>query len=74
MAIEYASNLIVNLFCLHPQVTRKVDHETGLHNVRYSIEKSKKLEIDDSDAIVYNVRLECDKNLTPWCVHKKQSA
>lgn len=49
-------------------VTRKRDRETGLSTVDYTIVDVKKLTIDDTVKVtVLNIKLSCDKNLTPWC-------
>ena len=29
--------------------------------------------IDNSEAIVYNVKLWCDRDKTPWCLHKQST-
>ncbi|KAK6622496.1 hypothetical protein RUM44_002308 [Polyplax serrata] len=49
------------------EVTRKRDHQTGLHDVDYKIESVQVMSIDDSILKVLNIRLMCNRNLTPWC-------
>lgn len=47
--------------------TRKRDRKTGLNTMKYNINARKELDIDGIRVTVLNVKLECDKNLTPWC-------
>ncbi|CAH1734188.1 unnamed protein product [Chironomus riparius] len=47
--------------------TRKRDRKTGLNTMKYNINARKELDIDGVRVTVLNVKLECDKNLTPWC-------
>lgn len=47
--------------------TRKRDTKTGLNTIKYSISDRKELAIDGVKVTVLNVKLECDKNFTPWC-------
>lgn len=49
------------------KVTRRRDRETGLHNVPYELLDQNELTIDGAPCTVYNVKLICDYNLTPWC-------
>ncbi|RWS07304.1 beta-1:4-galactosyltransferase 7-like protein [Dinothrombium tinctorium] len=56
------------------EVTRRRDRETGLHNVRYELIGKKRLTIEDSECVVYSVRLVCDVRSTPWCQPKTGGA
>lgn len=49
------------------EVTRKRDRETGLDTLKYEIVDRKVLQIDDVAVTVLNIKLFCDKTLTPWC-------
>ncbi|KAK3921110.1 Beta-1,4-galactosyltransferase 7 [Frankliniella fusca] len=49
------------------EVTRRRDKQTGLHNVKYSIEEIKEITVDGASADILNIRLSCDRELTPWC-------
>lgn len=47
--------------------TRKRDRQTGLDTIKYAISEKRELTIDSVRVTVLNVKLECDKSLTPWC-------
>lgn len=50
------------------EVTRKRDRETGLSTVDYIVHDVKELTIDGTAKVtVLNIKLNCDRNLTPWC-------
>jgi len=49
------------------EVTRKRDRQTGLDTIKYAISDTKILTIDDAKVIVLNIKLNCDKTVTPWC-------
>ncbi|KAJ6629956.1 Beta-1,4-galactosyltransferase 7 [Pseudolycoriella hygida] len=49
------------------EITRKRDRQTGLDNIKYAISDTKTLTIDDAKVIVLNIKLTCDKSVTPWC-------
>ncbi|XP_013141978.1 PREDICTED: beta-1,4-galactosyltransferase 7 [Papilio polytes] len=49
------------------EVTRRRDRVTGLHSVDYEIDKTYNVTIDSLPITVVNVRLICNKILTPWC-------
>lgn len=50
------------------EVTRKRDRETGLSTIDYSLVNVKKLTIDDAAKVtVLNIKLNCDRDITPWC-------
>lgn len=52
------------------EATRRRDRVTGLSSVKYFLEGWHQLIIDQSSSCyVYNVHLECDYHLTPWCDH-----
>ncbi|XP_034400215.1 beta-1,4-galactosyltransferase 7 isoform X2 [Cyclopterus lumpus] len=46
----------------------KVDPEGGLTNIRYQVESRQELSISGAPCTVINTKLECDQNLTPWCL------
>ena len=46
----------------------KQDHFTGADTVQYSLISRKELLIEGSPVTILNVRLECDIELTPWCM------
>lgn len=47
--------------------TRRRDIKTGLDTVKYTISDRKELAIDGIKVTILNVKLDCDKNFTPWC-------
>jgi xylosylprotein 4-beta-galactosyltransferase len=47
--------------------TRKRDKKTGLNTLKYNINSRKELAVDGIKVTILNVKLECDKNSTPWC-------
>ncbi|XP_049809933.1 beta-1,4-galactosyltransferase 7 [Schistocerca nitens] len=49
------------------QVTRHRDLETGMNTVSYKLAEVRQMSIDDAPVTVLNVKLHCDKLLTPWC-------
>ncbi|KAG4077793.1 hypothetical protein HA402_011222 [Bradysia odoriphaga] len=49
------------------EITRKRDRQTGLDTIKYAISDTKMLTIDDAKVIVLNIKLSCDKAVTPWC-------
>lgn len=50
------------------EVTRKRDRETGLSTVDYQISRLNELTIDGTVNItILNIKLNCDRNITPWC-------
>lgn len=54
--------------CFNQQeITRKRDRITGLHDIKYTINTKHDMIIDKCPFTVFNIELECDKNLTPWC-------
>lgn len=46
----------------------KKDRETGLHNVDYEINSTYSLTINKYSLIVVNVKLNCNRAVTPWCI------
>ncbi|KAF3838826.1 hypothetical protein F7725_010594 [Dissostichus mawsoni] len=46
----------------------KVDPEGGLSNLRYEVESRRELSISGAPCTVISVRLQCDTDLTPWCL------
>lgn len=47
--------------------TRRRDKVTGLNTIKYQINSRKELTIDEVKVTILNVKLECDRKLTPWC-------
>ncbi|XP_015918394.1 beta-1,4-galactosyltransferase 7-like [Parasteatoda tepidariorum] len=53
--------------------TRKRDRVTGLSNVQYQLIQTHQLMIDQAPVIMHNVKLICNRTLTPWCEPKGAS-
>lgn len=49
------------------EVTRRRDKETGLNNVAYSIEREHEISVDGASALIINIKLKCNREVTPWC-------
>ena len=49
------------------EVTRRRDKETGLNNVAYAIAGEHKMNIDGASALILNIKLRCNREITPWC-------
>lgn len=49
------------------EVTRKRDRQTGLNTLKYSIADTKTMTIDAAKLTVLNIKLSCNRTLTPWC-------
>ncbi|XP_049856556.1 beta-1,4-galactosyltransferase 7-like isoform X1 [Schistocerca gregaria] len=49
------------------QLTEDRDLETGVNTVSYKLAEIRQMSIDGDRATVLNVKLHCDKLLTPWC-------
>ena len=56
-------------FIFDIQKTRRLDRETGASTVKYEVVNRRHLTIDGAPVTVLNIRLECDLDLTPWCLH-----
>lgn len=60
------------------QKTSKLDRETGLANMKYTIESRHQMNIDGATVLFLNVHLHCDLVKTPWCLkpedHKQLTA
>ena len=50
------------------EVTRRRDRETGLHNVEFTVESEHEIKIDGASAVILNIKLKCNRQLTPWCI------
>lgn len=50
------------------EVTRRRDRETGLHNVEFTVENEHEVNIDGAYAVILNIKLKCNRQLTPWCI------
>nr|XP_046262246.1 beta-1,4-galactosyltransferase 7 isoform X1 [Scatophagus argus] len=46
----------------------KVDPEGGLTNLRYQVESRQELTISGAPCTIINIKLECDRYETPWCL------
>ncbi|XP_041368143.1 beta-1,4-galactosyltransferase 7-like [Gigantopelta aegis] len=49
--------------------TRRLDRETGASTVKYQVVSQRLLTVDGAPVTVLNIRLECDLDLTPWCLN-----
>lgn len=50
------------------EVTRRRDRQTGLSTLQYALESHHKLSVDGGDPVsLLEVRLHCDRAVTPWC-------
>ncbi|OQV17268.1 Beta-1,4-galactosyltransferase 7 [Hypsibius exemplaris] len=47
---------------------RRRDRETGLRNVLYELLSEHRLSVDGTAVTVFNVKLQCDLQRTPWCL------
>ncbi|XP_074603145.1 beta-1,4-galactosyltransferase 7 [Brevipalpus obovatus] len=56
-----------NKYFNQKEVSRKRDRDTGLSNIRFELTSTSQLVIDGFPCQVFNVKLFCDYNLTPWC-------
>lgn len=48
--------------------TSRMDRETGVGNVRYSVDSRTNIMIEGAPVTFINVRLKCDLEKTPWCL------
>ncbi|GFR71186.1 beta-1,4-galactosyltransferase 7 [Elysia marginata] len=48
--------------------TRRLDRETGLTSLHYTVDSKKQLTIDSAAVTLINIYLECDIDFTPWCL------
>ncbi|CAL8262529.1 unnamed protein product [Lota lota] len=46
----------------------KVDPEGGLTNLLYQVESRQEVTISGAPCTIVNTKLDCDQNLTPWCL------
>ncbi|KAJ8394025.1 hypothetical protein AAFF_G00053690 [Aldrovandia affinis] len=46
----------------------KLDPDGGLTNLRYKVESRQELTISGAPCTIISLKLECDQNLTPWCL------
>lgn len=49
-------------------VTHRRDRQTGLKDVKYSIQSRKSLVIERAPVTVVNIFLKCNRTITPWCL------
>ena len=50
------------------QKTKRLDRETGVTTVKYSLDSQRELHIDGFPVTILNIVLECDIRTTPWCL------
>ena len=50
------------------QLTRRLDKHTGVSTVKYTLDTKNELFIEGTPVTVLNVYLECDLDMTPWCL------
>lgn len=48
--------------------TKRLDRETGVATVQYSVESRRELTIDDHPVTIINLMLDCNVTATPWCL------
>ncbi|XP_076460967.1 beta-1,4-galactosyltransferase 7-like isoform X2 [Babylonia areolata] len=48
--------------------TKRLDRETGVATVKYSIDSQRELTIDSYPVTILNIKLECNLTATPWCL------
>ena len=46
----------------------RLDQETGLTSLQYYLESKQRLTVDGAPFNIYNVRLKCNYEKTPWCL------
>ena len=46
---------------------RKRDRDTGLDTLEYDVRNILNMTVESIPFVVINVKLICDKSLTPWC-------
>ena len=49
------------------KITRKRDRDTGLDSLEYDVSNVHHMTVEEIPFMVVNVKLKCDKSLTPWC-------
>ncbi|XP_060078547.1 beta-1,4-galactosyltransferase 7-like [Ylistrum balloti] len=53
------------------RLTSRLDRETGVSTVKYSVDRRVNLVIDGAPVTMLNVRLKCDLEKTKWCLKKE---
>ncbi|GFN80592.1 beta-1,4-galactosyltransferase 7 [Plakobranchus ocellatus] len=48
--------------------TRRLDKQTGISNVRYTVASKQHLTVDGAPLTIINTYLECNVDFTPWCL------
>jgi xylosylprotein 4-beta-galactosyltransferase len=56
------------------QKSRRSDRDSGLDSLEYEVSNIHHMTIEDIPFVVVNVKLKCDKSLTPWCDCKGATA
>ena len=54
--------------CCVFQYIFRLDQETGLKSLQYQLESKRHLSIDGAPVHMYDVRLKCNYEKTPWCM------
>ena len=54
------------------KVSKKRDYDTGLDTVKYKILNEYEMNINGATGMVINVELQCDVELTSWCMRPEQ--
>ncbi|KAK0051287.1 beta-1 4-galactosyltransferase 7-like isoform X1 [Biomphalaria pfeifferi] len=57
-----------NRFFDQKEKTRRLDRETGISTVKYEVDSTHDLAVDDAPVTVINIYLECNVDFTPWCL------
>ncbi|XP_033756703.1 beta-1,4-galactosyltransferase 7-like [Pecten maximus] len=52
-------------------LTSRLDRETGVSTVKYSVDRRVNLMVDGAPMTMLNVRLKCDLEKTKWCLKKE---
>ena len=50
------------------KVTRKKDRSTGISTIDYELIKIQELSIDNIPVKIYDISLNCNREVTPWCI------
>ncbi|XP_069139870.1 beta-1,4-galactosyltransferase 7-like [Argopecten irradians] len=53
------------------RLTSRLDRETGVSTVKYSVDRRVNLAIEGAPVTMLNVRLKCDLEKTKWCLKKE---
>ena len=59
--------------CIFRQMGRQRDYVSGISDVRYTMLRKHELNVGGVNALVLDVNLFCDFNVTPWCLTPEQA-